>query len=61
MGALGLETVLVGDVLDGVDDAVSAGVGELAADFESFVLGSKVLQHSILGGGDAVGGFHAVW
>jgi hypothetical protein len=60
MGALGLEAVLVSDVGDGVDDAIGAGVGELAADSDGLVLGTSVLQLTLLLDGDAVGCLHTV-
>lgn len=54
VGALGLETELVGDVGDAVHDAVVTGIGELAPHFQSFVLGARVLELTLLTLGDTV-------
>lgn len=56
MGALGPETVLVGDVVDGVDDAVGTGVRVRALGDLDLVLAAGVLQVSLLLGVDAVAG-----
>lgn len=56
MGALSPETVLVGDVVDGVDDAVGTGVGVRALGDLDLVLAAGVLQVSLLLGVDAVAG-----
>lgn len=48
MSALGLEAVLVGDVDDGVDLAVRAGVGVLSADGDSLVVSARVVQLTLL-------------
>lgn len=44
MGTLGLESVLVGDVGDGVDDAIGTGVRVLAADRNGLILRAWVLD-----------------
>lgn len=59
MGALGLESVLVGDVGDRVDDAVGARVGVGAADDERLVFGAGVDQLALLLLALAVAGLHA--
>jgi hypothetical protein len=53
------ETVLVGDVVDGVDDAVGAGVRVGALGDLSLSLGSAVLHVALFLGGDAVSGGEA--
>lgn len=60
MSALGLESVLVGDVGDQVDNVVGAGVGVLAADLKSLALSSSILQLTLLLLVDAVGGLNTV-
>lgn len=52
--ALGLEAVLVSDVVDDDRDAVVTGVGVGADDGQGFVLGARVLQLSVRLRGDAV-------
>lgn len=56
MSSLGLETVLVCDVSHGVVLAIRAGVGELAADLDGFVIGTGVLQLALLLLGNPVRG-----
>jgi len=56
MSALSPETVLVGDVVDGVDDAIGAGVRVGALGDLDLVLAAGVLQVSLLLGVDAVAG-----
>lgn len=60
MSTLGLETLLVGDILDGVEDTIKTGVGELTADFKSLILRSSVLDFTIFGDGDTVRCFYTV-
>ena len=48
MSALGLETVLVGDVADRVDHTVVAKVREGAADLNGLVFTAYVLEDSLL-------------
>lgn len=48
MGALGLEAVLVGDVVDGVGLAIISHEGVGAADHDGLLLGADVLQLSLL-------------
>jgi len=44
MGSLGLESVLIGDVVDGVGDTIIGHEGEGSTDGEALVLGSNVVQ-----------------
>ena len=57
MSALGLETVLVGDVADRVDHTVVAKVREGAADLNGLVFTAYVLEDSLLRRGLAVAAF----
>lgn len=47
MGTLGLEAILIGDVVDGVDLSVIGGEGVRAAHSDSLVLGTGVLQGTL--------------
>lgn len=60
MGALWLETVLVSDVLDGVENTIWAGVLVWAMDDISLSLAANVLQFAFLIGRDTVAGFVTV-
>jgi len=48
MGTLGLESVLVGDVVDGVGDTIIGHEGVGAADHDGLLLGAHVLQLTLL-------------
>lgn len=54
---MGLETVLVSDVGNGVDLAIRGGVGELSTDGYGRVLRASVLKYSLLLGRDTVASF----
>ena len=61
MGALGLEAVLVGDVVDPVEDAVGPGVREVALNCLGLQLGVPgILQEALLLGLNSVSGLVAV-
>lgn len=48
MGTLGLVTILIGDVVDGVHLSVIGGEGERATHSDSLVLRAGVLQGTLL-------------
>lgn len=60
MSALGLETVLVSDVGNGVDLAVGAGVGVLSTDGDGLVVSARVVQLTLLLLPDSVACLNAV-
>jgi len=47
MGTLGLESVLIGDVGDGVGDTIIAHVGVGSLDGKGLMIGASILQHSL--------------
>jgi hypothetical protein len=53
---LGLESVLVGDVGDGVGDPIGTDVAELAPDGDALVFPAFVPDFSLLVGGQSVAG-----
>lgn len=59
MIALGLESILVSDVGDAVDNAIGASVRELATHCINLVISASVLQDTIFLRGDTVGGLHS--
>jgi hypothetical protein len=54
MSALGSETVFVGDVCDGVDDAIGTGVRVAALHDLSLSVGAWVLEESLLVRSDSI-------
>lgn len=59
MGALGLETILISDVGDGVGHSISSYVGELATNSDGLVLRSGVPEFSLLLGAGSITGLIA--
>lgn len=60
MGTLGLESVLVGDVVHGVDLSVSAGEGVRSTDNQSLNIIGQLLQLSLFLAGLSIAGLEAV-
>lgn len=60
MSTLGLETVLIGDVSDGVGDAILTDERELSTDSDSFVLGTGVPQFTLFLSGSTIAGLITV-
>lgn len=59
MGTLGLETVLISDVVDGVNLAIITGVRVWTLNGDSFLFGAQVLDFAGFFWSDAVAGFLA--
>jgi len=60
MGTLGLESVLIGDVVDSVGDTIIAQEGERSTDGDGLILGSGVYQMTRLLLLRSIAGLHTV-
>jgi len=57
MVTLGLETVLIGNIVQGVGLAIGSHPADGSTDAEGFLVGAGVLQLSLLLAGDSITGF----